>query len=44
METNALFYKIQKGLVSIEDYLNWSYSLLENKVSSSSVNSLASVV
>ncbi|MFJ8248013.1 hypothetical protein [Peribacillus asahii] len=42
METNALFYKIQKETVSTEDYVNWSHSLLENNVSSPSINIISS--
>ncbi|NEU32114.1 hypothetical protein GN156_15265 [bacterium LRH843] len=42
METNILFYKIQKGTVSTEDYVNWSYSLLEKDITSPSVNILSS--
>ncbi|MDV2581588.1 hypothetical protein [Alkalibacillus haloalkaliphilus] len=43
MQTNALFYKIQKGIVSVEDYVNWSFSLLEKNVSSPSLNIIASL-
>lgn len=42
MQTNALFYKIQKGTVLTEDYVNWSINLLENDVSSPSVNIISS--
>ncbi|WP_121613584.1 hypothetical protein [Mesobacillus foraminis] len=42
METNVLFYKIHKGTVSTEDYVNWSHSLLEKNVSSPSLNILSS--
>ncbi|MEK3981464.1 hypothetical protein MKY37_20845 [Psychrobacillus sp. FSL K6-2836] len=42
MQTNALFYKIQEGTVSIEDYVNWSHNLLENDVSSTSVSIISS--
>ena len=42
VETNLLFYKIQKGTVSTEDYVNWSHSLLEKDVSSPSLNILSS--
>ncbi|WP_338452707.1 hypothetical protein R4Z09_13095 [Niallia oryzisoli] len=42
METKVLFYKIYKGRVSIEDYINWSHSLLEKNVTSSSLNILSS--
>lgn len=43
MKTNALFYKMQKETVSTEDYVNWSYNLLENDVSSPSVNIISSM-
>ena len=42
MQTNALFYKIQKGTVITKDYVNWSINLLENDVSSPSVNIISS--
>ncbi len=42
VETNALFYKIQKRTISTEDYVNWSHNLLENDVSSPSVNIISS--
>jgi hypothetical protein len=42
VETNVLFYKIHKGTVSTEDYVNWSYSLLEKNISSLSLNILSS--
>ena len=42
MQTNALFYTIQKGTVSTGDYVNWSHYLLENGVSSPSVNIISS--
>ncbi|WML52107.1 hypothetical protein RCG17_22315 [Neobacillus sp. PS3-12] len=42
METNVLFYKIQKGTITTEDYVNWSYSQLEKYVSSPSLNILSS--
>lgn len=42
METNVLFYKIYKGTVSTEDYVNWSYSLIERNVTSPSLNILSS--
>ncbi|MGB3259913.1 hypothetical protein [Paenisporosarcina sp.] len=42
MHTNALFYKIEKRTVSTEDYVNWSYNLLENDVSTPSVNIISS--
>ncbi|ALC85333.1 hypothetical protein AM499_05530 [Bacillus sp. FJAT-22090] len=42
METNALFYKIQKRTISTEDYVYWSHNLLENDVSSPSVNIISS--
>ncbi|QGH34158.1 hypothetical protein GI584_09045 [Gracilibacillus salitolerans] len=43
METNALFYKIQKRIVSTEDYIKWSYTLLESNVSSPSLNIISSL-
>jgi len=42
MQSNALFYIIQKEIVSVEDYINWSHILLENNVSSPSLNIIAS--
>ena len=42
VETNVLFYKIQKGTVSTEDYVNWSHSLLERNVTSPSLAILSS--
>ncbi|MEK5038653.1 hypothetical protein [Sporosarcina sp. FSL K6-3457] len=42
MQTNALFYKMQREIVSTEDYVNWAHNLLENDVSSPSVNILSS--
>ena len=42
MQTNALFYKRKKGTISTEDYVNWSHYLLENDVSSPSVNIISS--
>ncbi|MDQ1002581.1 hypothetical protein QFZ28_002981 [Neobacillus niacini] len=42
METNVLFYKIYKGTVSTEDYVNWSHSLIERNVTSPSLNILSS--
>lgn len=42
MQSNALFYIIQKEIVSVEDYINWSHSLLENNISSQSLNIIAS--
>ena len=42
MQTNALFYIMQKGTVSTEDYVNWSHHLLENDVSLPSVNIISS--
>ncbi|WP_066072802.1 hypothetical protein [Neobacillus soli] len=42
METNILFYKIKKGTVSTEDYVNWSHILLEKDVSSPSINIISS--
>lgn len=42
MQTNALFYKMQKGTVITKDYVNWSINLLENDVSSPSVNIISS--
>ncbi|WP_313893279.1 hypothetical protein [Psychrobacillus sp.] len=42
MQINAIFYKIQKGTVSTEDYVNWSHNLLENDVSSPAINIISS--
>lgn len=42
METNVLFYKIQKRAVSTKDYVNWSHSQLEKNISSLSLNILSS--
>lgn len=42
VQTNALFYKMHRETVSIEDYINWAFNLLENNVSSPSVNILTS--
>ncbi|WML52218.1 hypothetical protein RCG17_22955 [Neobacillus sp. PS3-12] len=42
MEINVLFYKIQKGTITTEDYVNWSYSQLEKNVSSPSLNIISS--
>ncbi|AND41473.1 hypothetical protein [Cytobacillus oceanisediminis] len=42
VETNVLFYKIRKGTVSTEDYVNWSHSLLERSVTSPSIPILSS--
>lgn len=42
METNVLFYKIQRGTVTTHDYLNWSYALLSSEISSPSLNILSS--
>jgi hypothetical protein len=42
VETNVLFYKIQKGTITTEDYVNWSHSQLEKNVSSPSLNILSS--
>jgi hypothetical protein len=42
VETNVLFYKIEKGTVSTEDYVNWSHSLLEKNVTSPSLTILSS--
>lgn len=42
METNHLFYKIYKGKVTVQDYINWSHGLLSKHISSHSVNILSS--
>lgn len=42
METNFLFYKIHKGTVTTHDYINWSHFLLNNDISSPSLNILSS--
>jgi hypothetical protein len=41
VETNALFYKIKKEIVSAEDYVKWSQQLLEVNVSSPSISIIA---
>lgn len=43
METNALVYKIEKGIVTVDDYILWSHTLLKNDVSSSSLNVISSL-
>jgi hypothetical protein len=42
LDTNALFYKINKRVVTTEDYVKWSYCLIENNVSSPSLHIIAS--
>ncbi|HAM82047.1 hypothetical protein [Ornithinibacillus bavariensis] len=42
MDTNTLFYKIQKGIVVTEDYVKWSCGLIESNVSTPSLNIIAS--
>ena len=42
MKTNSLFYKILKETVSTEDYINWAHDLLENDLSSPSINIISS--
>ncbi|MCA0983246.1 hypothetical protein LCL89_04180 [Halobacillus yeomjeoni] len=42
MQTNALFYKIHKETVLVEDYIHWSHSLLEKSVYSPSLYIIAS--
>lgn len=42
METNHLFYKIHKGKVTVQDYIDWSHGLLSKDISSLSVNILSS--
>ena len=42
MKTNSLLYKILKETVSTEDYVNWAHNLLENEVSSPSINIISS--
>ena len=43
METNALVYKIQKAIVTVDDYILWSHTLLKNGVSSISLNVISSL-
>jgi len=42
-KTNLLFYKIYKSIASGSDYLNWSFSLLEDDVESESLFKLSSM-
>ncbi|WP_079478693.1 hypothetical protein [Halobacillus salinus] len=42
METAVLFYKIEKEMVTAEDYVMWAYSMLEKGFSSPSLGILAS--
>ncbi|WP_079523564.1 hypothetical protein [Solibacillus isronensis] len=41
METNRLFYKKSQCQIEAKDYLEWAYSMLENKYTSSALNILA---
>jgi len=43
MASHTLVYKIHKGIVSVEDYVAWAYTLLQNNVSANSVNIIASL-
>ena len=43
MDSYKLFYKMNKGIVSVEDYIAWSHTLLKNNVSSTSLNIIASL-
>ena len=43
MDSHTLVYKIHKGIVSVEDYIAWAHTLLQNNVSSNSVNIIASL-
>lgn len=43
METNALFYRIQEGVVTVDDYILWSQTLLKNDVSSTSLSVISSL-
>lgn len=42
METNLLFYKIQKRTVTVHDYINWSHGLLGKEISLPSLKILSS--
>ncbi len=43
MDSNALFYKIQKESVTTEDYIKWSHFLLANQISTPSLNIISSL-
>ena len=43
MDSHTLVYKIHKGIISVEDYIVWTHTLLQNNVSSNSVNIIASL-
>ncbi len=43
MDGHTLVYKIHKGTVAVEDYIMWSHTLLQNNVSSNSLNIIASL-
>ena len=43
LDSHTLVYKIHKGIVSVEDYIMWSHTLLQNNVSSNSLNIIASL-
>ncbi|KPB05431.1 hypothetical protein [Bacillus sp. CHD6a] len=43
MDTNALFYKIQKESVTTEDYIKWSHFLLANQISTPTLNIISSL-
>ncbi|WP_337100102.1 hypothetical protein [Paenibacillus sp. YIM B09110] len=42
-DTNVLFYRIYKSVISPEDYLNWSYSMLRSGIESKSLLMLSSM-
>jgi len=42
MNTNFLFYNIHKGTVTTRDYINWSHHLLNEGISSYSLNIFSS--
>jgi hypothetical protein len=43
MDTKVLYYKKFEGNVKSHDYVDWAFSMLENGISSTSLNILASL-
>ncbi|QOY34757.1 hypothetical protein AWH56_018800 [Anaerobacillus isosaccharinicus] len=43
MDTEILYYKKFKGIEKPLDYVNWAFSMLENEISTTSLNILASL-